>query len=729
MPGRRFSIRQLGHALSASSGARRCGWRSPWATALLTAGLAGLSGLCALSAHAAVLLPQPGAPAAPSRAALSAASDAGACVGDDTTLCLADGRFAVRVDWQTANGGTGAGHPRPITANSGAFWFFQASNLELLVKVIDACGETPPHRWVFAAGLTNVATTLVVTDTVTGAVRRYQSPAGAPFAPLQDTNAFNCAATTPEATIELVSDAPGWDWTLPASVVPEPGTGFFSENATPELDVTARVVDLTWRQLQPEPGVFSTTTADRVYGMDFPSFATQLADDGPYWLRLWITGRDWAPPWVQDRCGVTPVGVGYEGDPHLPIWNACLWNHARDLWRTVLIGRGLRSDPRLVLAYVPGGFTWSEFDFDIPAQAAADGKLAFTTFSRWFEQAIADLVAIANGENDDPGDDFAHKLVYTGEDYPFGPSGWGTRDDLLARDAVAAGMGIRTGISELSNFHLNEIPAWGTTIGADGHLVTDPHWVGLDGRRVLAAENECFDACGFTSSDREYAVRMANLKVLQMGVRWLYVVPEDSFLTTWPAHWRWVRLGLGRRAETAPDAWVALREAGDRYFLDDPVVDWSGRPWIRNLERFLRQIEPPGARTRRGSEVHVGELSPDNGTAFEGRRTQLADGQSRIAFVVDDAFLDGSVDTVELFVTYRDDTNTGWRVKVSDPSGTPVLGPELAQGRTGAVRTARLRLQGVAFSRALAGGGDLELVATGDEDLEVLFVRLVRPVG
>ena len=42
--------------------------------------------------------------------------------------------------------------------------------------------------------------------------------------------------------------------------------------------------------------------------------------------------------------------------------------------------------------------------------------------------------------------------MYTGEDYPFGP--WGTDDDLYARRAVDAGMGIRNGISELYNFHV-----------------------------------------------------------------------------------------------------------------------------------------------------------------------------------------------------------------------------------------------------------------------------------
>ena len=95
--------------------------------------------------------------------------------------------------------------------------------------------------------------------------------------------------------------------------------------------------------------------------------------------------------------------------------------------------------------------------------------LTFEAYRDWHARMLSDLVAIMNGENADPTDDFAYKLVFTGEDYPFSER-FGDRVAFFARDAVEAGMGIRNGISELFNFHLGEIPAYGTTIGADGHL-------------------------------------------------------------------------------------------------------------------------------------------------------------------------------------------------------------------------------------------------------------------
>jgi outer membrane protein assembly factor BamB len=118
---------------------------------------------------------------------------ASTCVADATTLCLHQRRFQVRASWQTAGGATGDGQARPLTADTGTFWFFSAANLEIVVKVLDGCGDGD-HFWVFAGGLTDVHVVLTVTDTANGAVRVYQNPQGAAFAPLQDTRAFACGS-------------------------------------------------------------------------------------------------------------------------------------------------------------------------------------------------------------------------------------------------------------------------------------------------------------------------------------------------------------------------------------------------------------------------------------------------------------------------------------------------------------------------------------------------------
>jgi hypothetical protein len=113
------------------------------------------------------------------------------CVTADTQLCLAGSRFAVTTQYILPDGTSGPGHRIPLTADTGAFWFFTGANLEMLLKVLDGCA-LDNHFWVFAAGLTNAQVVITVIDTTTRAARRYVNPQGAAFAPIQDTQAFAC---------------------------------------------------------------------------------------------------------------------------------------------------------------------------------------------------------------------------------------------------------------------------------------------------------------------------------------------------------------------------------------------------------------------------------------------------------------------------------------------------------------------------------------------------------
>jgi len=104
-------------------------------------------------------------------------------------LYLNNNRFRVDVRWTTSSG-SGSGIPVKLTSDTGYFWFFSASNVEMIIKVLNGCG-LGGHYWVFAGGLTNVGTQITVTDTQTGASRTYSTAAGPPFQPIQDTSAFS----------------------------------------------------------------------------------------------------------------------------------------------------------------------------------------------------------------------------------------------------------------------------------------------------------------------------------------------------------------------------------------------------------------------------------------------------------------------------------------------------------------------------------------------------------
>jgi PKD repeat protein len=111
------------------------------------------------------------------------------CVPDVGTMCLNNNRFRVTAAWQKTDGSSGAGTAVALTSDSGYFWFFDPSNIEMVTKVLGACG-LDGNYWVFAAGLTNVKVTLTVLDTSNGISEQYVNPLNASFQPIQDTGAF-----------------------------------------------------------------------------------------------------------------------------------------------------------------------------------------------------------------------------------------------------------------------------------------------------------------------------------------------------------------------------------------------------------------------------------------------------------------------------------------------------------------------------------------------------------
>jgi hypothetical protein len=111
------------------------------------------------------------------------------CVEGPTTLCLVQDRFRVQVSWATPQSSAGSGQAIELTPDTGYFWFFNQENVEMVIKVLNAC-QINQRFWVFAAGLTNVEVEIAVLDTQTGVERPYGNPQGVPFQPIQDTSAF-----------------------------------------------------------------------------------------------------------------------------------------------------------------------------------------------------------------------------------------------------------------------------------------------------------------------------------------------------------------------------------------------------------------------------------------------------------------------------------------------------------------------------------------------------------
>jgi hypothetical protein len=126
----------------------------------------------------------------------------GPCVPDATTLCIdrnpGDRRFKVQVSYSTVQAGgiSGPGHAIPLSSlgvtQGGLFYFFGATNPEMLIKILDACTLTQTF-WVFYAATTNVGFVVTVTDTVTQHQQSFSNPDQQAAPPVQSTSGLPCS--------------------------------------------------------------------------------------------------------------------------------------------------------------------------------------------------------------------------------------------------------------------------------------------------------------------------------------------------------------------------------------------------------------------------------------------------------------------------------------------------------------------------------------------------------
>jgi hypothetical protein len=110
------------------------------------------------------------------------------CTPSSTVVCLNNSRFSVRIDWKTG-GQSGQGQAIKYTDASALFWFFGPDNIEVLLKVLNACSLSNTY-WVFSAATTDVEYTIFVTDTASGKTKTYFHAGGSAAPAITDTSAF-----------------------------------------------------------------------------------------------------------------------------------------------------------------------------------------------------------------------------------------------------------------------------------------------------------------------------------------------------------------------------------------------------------------------------------------------------------------------------------------------------------------------------------------------------------
>jgi hypothetical protein len=514
------------------------------------------------------------------------------------------------------------------------------------------------------------------------------------------------------------------DWWLPDWVKPLPEVvGFYGPNPPDVPDQKLKLVTFTWRDVNPREDVYDWSMLEK----------TLKSDHGIY-LRLENSHVIHCPKWLEEKYPELhhkiiqgdPVGDNFDrqtGGTYYPIWHPGFSAEFRKLLANFK-AKGFGNHKRFRFWYIPGAWAWGEFGVEHVKQMERDG-LKPEGFLRWWRRTVDAYVEAVGPKN-------AHKLMYTDHDYLSLCDGNATWQKAIGREPFAyvirRGGSTRFGLLEKFDFMVGDLPNYGlpaVEIGGaryqianeDAPLLADPHrWIG--------AENEEAGNANIPW-DNYYQLKMTALRSLQLRVNCVFM--GRGIWAKAPELHHYMLTTLGRRPADSPDAWCALREWRDVY------QEWSrwnfgfrGQWRAQNWERWLwqREVGPNGNTV---ADCRVKTPVKFNEDKFEARRTDHVHGSDYIYFGVEDRFLHGGSNRVQVKVTYMDDFSGKWWLEY-DSAGEEVYKRSRPQtnDNDGKWKTVTFELFDAGFRNRQKQGMDFRLYNGGRHDLTVRFVRVVR---
>ena len=110
------------------------------------------------------------------------------CVTENPSLYLNGGQHKIQIEWTAPDGKTGYGEPGHFLTKDGKqndeigyFTFFGGDDVSVTVKAFKEFCEFSPYALFMAGGMTDVATVMTVSDTVTGFTKTYKTAPGEKF--------------------------------------------------------------------------------------------------------------------------------------------------------------------------------------------------------------------------------------------------------------------------------------------------------------------------------------------------------------------------------------------------------------------------------------------------------------------------------------------------------------------------------------------------------------------
>lgn len=546
-------------------------------------------------------------------------------------------------------------------------------------------------------------------------------------ADLKDQNADeNAVALMPWRAGDDIVD--GWDWSLPPGIEPVERSGLIFRSGEKRSLPGNKLMDIAvyWRDVEPEEGVYDfeplrkklANPPEGVVGYRFHFYGSVAERRFPDQEK----GGGVAPDWLAKYDIPVVDMTSMEG--RFQLFNYAIWHpeyHKRYL--RVIRAMGEADIPQidgLRIVYVGGmSKSWGE-EMYIPREVGIwCEENAGLTPEVLLECMSERLEAWANAF-----DGVENKLAWVGAgndggsgnlDYrPFGQG--------IMQKAYQLGMGQRCGFVENYLYQIDS-PWLGQSVDEDGYLIVDETCPPIAEGRAFGDENEEYGEYWtgrFGPLDmHRYRYHQSMLRSLQMRRNYLWM--SSNSIDMDPALTAYVSLELGRTAADAPDAFCALRES----YLRNRNIGREGNDVspVKNFERWLYQRDRDGGyQTRpaiKASQHEMMWMVPE-GWKYDmiARKTDLATGNDKIGFIVDEKFLSGGPHQVAIKVTYLDDTDGQITLKYTGGERT------ITGTASDEVRTATFFLDDAGFI-AQGDNFDFALQATG-ADATVLFVRLVK---
>ena len=173
---------------------------------------------------------------------------------------------------------------------------------------------------------------------------------------------------------------------------------------------------------------------------------------------------------------------------------------------------------------------------------------------------------------------------------------------------------------------------------------------------------------------------------------------------------RFVNSHLGVSVNNTPSIWIAMRETQQSW-----MPQWGDYSfWL------YRSDEVTGGQT-----VPEWNVSAEK-YGFYARRTDQATGNPYMYFSVDDGYIFGGAQSVELSVIYYDQGNDSWRLEYDSSSGATKLAGTVQKTNSGTWKTVVFNLADARFANTQAGGSDFRIYCNNDGDDYIHFIQITK---